>query len=124
MTELIVLYRIPNDPGRFDKYYREVHGPMTSKLPGLKGYKYGLRVRWTAASANSSGTGAAHSTALRLPSMPLPRRKARPGLPTCQTTIMMFRSSWSSKSRRILSVDIAGFLQFLAERGNERRISL
>jgi uncharacterized protein (TIGR02118 family) len=29
------------DPERFDKYYREVHGPMTSKLPGLKGYKYG-----------------------------------------------------------------------------------
>ena len=41
MTELIVLYRMPNDPERFDKYYREVHGPMTSKLPGLKGYKYG-----------------------------------------------------------------------------------
>ena len=41
MTELTVLYRMPNDPERFDKYYREVHGPMTSKLPGLKGYKYG-----------------------------------------------------------------------------------
>ena len=41
MTELIVLYRMPNDPERFDKYYREVHGPMTSKLPGLKGYRYG-----------------------------------------------------------------------------------
>ena len=41
MTELIVLYRMPKDPERFDKYYREVHGPMTSKLPGLKGYKYG-----------------------------------------------------------------------------------
>jgi uncharacterized protein (TIGR02118 family) len=41
MTELIVLYRMPNDPKRFDKYYREVHGPMTSKLPGLKDCKYG-----------------------------------------------------------------------------------
>lgn len=41
MTELIVLYRKPNDPERFAKYYREVHGPMTSKLPGLRGYKYG-----------------------------------------------------------------------------------
>ena len=41
MTELIVLYRMPKDPERFDKYYREVHGPTTSKLPGLKGYKYG-----------------------------------------------------------------------------------
>jgi hypothetical protein len=34
VTELIVLYGMPNDPERFDKYYREVHGPMTSKLPG------------------------------------------------------------------------------------------
>ena len=41
MTELIVLYKTPNDPEHFDKYYREVHGPMTSKLPGLKGCKYG-----------------------------------------------------------------------------------
>jgi len=37
----------------------------------------GLPVRWTAAPANFSGAGAAHSTAPRLPSMPLPRRKAR-----------------------------------------------
>jgi uncharacterized protein (TIGR02118 family) len=32
---------MPNDPEHFDKYYREVHGPMTGKLPGVKGYKYG-----------------------------------------------------------------------------------
>ena len=97
MTELIVLYRMPNDPERFDKYYREVHAPRPANCPDLKATSMGLPVRWTAASANSSGTGAAHSTALRLPSMPLPRRKARRALPTCQTTIMMFRSSWSSK---------------------------
>ena len=41
MTELIVLYRMPNDPERFEKYYREVHGPMTAKLPGVKSYSYG-----------------------------------------------------------------------------------
>jgi uncharacterized protein (TIGR02118 family) len=41
VTQLIVLYRMPKDPERFDKYYRDVHGPMTSKLPGLKGYEYG-----------------------------------------------------------------------------------
>ena len=41
MTDLIVLYRKPNDPEHFEKYYREVHGPMTIKLAGLKGYKYG-----------------------------------------------------------------------------------
>ena len=39
MTELIVLYKMPKDPERFDTYYREVHGPMTGKLPGVKGYK-------------------------------------------------------------------------------------
>jgi hypothetical protein len=97
VTQLIVLYRMPKDPERFDKYYREVHGPMTSKLPGLKATSMGLPVRWTAAPANSSGIGPAHSTAVRLPSMPLPRRKAKRALPTCQTTIMMFRSSCSSK---------------------------
>ena len=41
MVELIVLYKAPYHPERFEKYYREVHGPMTGKLPGLKGYKYG-----------------------------------------------------------------------------------
>ena len=41
MTELIVLYRMPNDPKLFDKYYREVHGPMTTKLAGVKSYSYG-----------------------------------------------------------------------------------
>ena len=41
MVELIVLYKAPNDFERFEKYYREVHGPMTGNLPGLKGYKYG-----------------------------------------------------------------------------------
>ena len=67
MTELIVLYKTPNDPEHFDKYYREVHGPMTGKLPGLKATSMGLSVRWTAAPANSSGTGPAHSTASGCP---------------------------------------------------------
>ena len=100
VTELIVLYRMPKDPERFDKYYREVHGPMTGKLPGLKGYKYGP------ARALDGGAGeffwywSALSTAVRLPSMPWRRRKAWRALPTCQTIIMMIRSSCSSKSRR------------------------
>ena len=41
VTQLIVLYRMPKDPGHFEKYYREVHGPMTGKLYGIGGYKYG-----------------------------------------------------------------------------------
>jgi hypothetical protein len=36
-----LMLQMPKDPERFDKYYREVHGPMTGKLPGVKGYKYG-----------------------------------------------------------------------------------
>ena len=41
MVELIVLYKTPNDPEHFEKYYREVHGPMTAKLAGVKSYSYG-----------------------------------------------------------------------------------
>jgi uncharacterized protein (TIGR02118 family) len=41
MTRLIVLYRMPRDPEHFEKYYREVHGPMTGKLYGIGDYNYG-----------------------------------------------------------------------------------
>jgi uncharacterized protein (TIGR02118 family) len=51
MTQLVVLYRMPKDPKHFEKYYHEVHGPMTGKLYGIGGYKYG-RVR-----ALDGGTG-------------------------------------------------------------------
>ena len=103
MTELIVLYRMPNDPERFEKYYREVHGPTTSKLPGLKGYKYGP------ARALDGGPGeffwywsGTFDSRQGCPFRDLPwrRRKAWRALPTCQTIIMMIRSSCSSKSRR------------------------
>ena len=100
MVELIVLYKTPNDPEHFEKYYREVHGPMTTKLAGVKSYSYGPVRAVDGGASESSGTGPAHSTALRLPSMPLPRRKARRALPTCRTTTTMFRSSCSLKSRR------------------------
>ena len=42
MVELIILYKTPNDPEHFEKYYREVRGPMTAKLAGLRSYTYGL----------------------------------------------------------------------------------
>ncbi len=77
MTQLVVLYRLPKDPAHFEKYYREVHGPMTGKLYGIGGYKYGrVHALDGLAPANSSGTGPAHSTADRLPSMRWRRRKA------------------------------------------------
>jgi uncharacterized protein (TIGR02118 family) len=44
MTRLVVLYKKPKDPEHFEKYYREVHGPLTAKVNGIYGkgdYKYG-----------------------------------------------------------------------------------
>ncbi len=38
MIQLTVLYGQPKDSAAFDRYYREVHAPLTKKLPGLKGY--------------------------------------------------------------------------------------
>jgi uncharacterized protein (TIGR02118 family) len=102
VTELIVLYKTPNDPDRFDKYYREVHGPMTSKLPGLKGCKYGPARALDGGAGEFfwywSGTFDSRQAA----STPWLRQKAWRALPTCQTIIMMIRSSCSSKSRRFV----------------------
>jgi uncharacterized protein (TIGR02118 family) len=95
VIELIVLYRTPKDPVHFEKYYREVHGPMTGKLPGIhKGYKYGR------ARALDGGTGeffwywsgTFDSRQAALDAMASPEGH--------QTTIMKIRSSCSSKSRR------------------------
>jgi len=44
MVELIVLYKTPNDPKHFEKYYREVHAPLSGKVHEINGigdYKYG-----------------------------------------------------------------------------------
>ncbi len=36
MVKLTVLYTKPSNPQEFDRYYKEVHTPLASKLPGLK----------------------------------------------------------------------------------------
>ncbi len=36
MFQLTALYSQPEDPAAFDKYYREVHAVIASKLPGLR----------------------------------------------------------------------------------------
>ena len=44
MIELIVLYKTPKDPEHFEKYYREVHAPLSGKVHAINGignYKYG-----------------------------------------------------------------------------------
>lgn len=41
MVRFLVLYNTPEDPGAFDRHYREVHIPLTKKLPGLRRYTMG-----------------------------------------------------------------------------------
>ena len=36
MVKLTALYKKPNDPKEFDRYYKEIHTPLASKMPGLK----------------------------------------------------------------------------------------
>jgi uncharacterized protein (TIGR02118 family) len=39
LADLVVLYKTPNDPAAFDKYYFENHVPIAKKLPGLRKYR-------------------------------------------------------------------------------------
>ncbi len=41
MIRLTVLYGQPADPQEFDRYYREVHLPLASKMKGLTGWTIG-----------------------------------------------------------------------------------
>ncbi len=41
MAKLVVMYRKPEDPKHFEKFYREVHIPLVEKMPGIKDYSYG-----------------------------------------------------------------------------------
>jgi uncharacterized protein (TIGR02118 family) len=36
MVKLVILYKKPVDAQKFDSYYKEVHMPLASKMPGLK----------------------------------------------------------------------------------------
>jgi uncharacterized protein (TIGR02118 family) len=35
-AKLVVLYGTPDDPDAFDAHYRDVHGPLVDKIPGLR----------------------------------------------------------------------------------------
>ncbi len=37
MVKLVTLYRIPGDPGEFERHYEEIHIPLLKKYPGLRG---------------------------------------------------------------------------------------
>jgi uncharacterized protein (TIGR02118 family) len=53
MAEVLVLYKTPNDPAAFDRYYAETHIPLAKKLPGLR--KYQVSLGPVASAAGSSG---------------------------------------------------------------------
>jgi len=36
MVKLIALYKQPEDPKAFDEHYKNVHTPITKKIPGLR----------------------------------------------------------------------------------------
>lgn len=36
MWQFVVLYRRPDDPGAFERRYREVHVPLVKQFPGLR----------------------------------------------------------------------------------------
>ena len=36
MWQFVVLYRRPDDPEAFERYYRSVHVPLVKKFPGLR----------------------------------------------------------------------------------------
>ena len=38
MIQLTTLFGQPQDPAAFDRYFHQVHVPLTQKIPGLKGY--------------------------------------------------------------------------------------
>jgi uncharacterized protein (TIGR02118 family) len=38
MARLLVIYRTPEDPAAFDRYYAATHVPLARKLPGLRSY--------------------------------------------------------------------------------------
>ncbi|MGI9004901.1 MAG: EthD family reductase [Streptosporangiaceae bacterium] len=38
MVRFLVLYEPPDDPGAFDRHYRDIHIPLAKKLPGLRRY--------------------------------------------------------------------------------------
>ena|SRR5581483_1477007 len=39
MARMIVIYRTPPDPEKFDQHYLEVHAPLAKKLPGLRKFE-------------------------------------------------------------------------------------
>jgi uncharacterized protein (TIGR02118 family) len=39
VASIFVMYKTPEDPAAFDKYYFETHVPIAKKIPGLRRYE-------------------------------------------------------------------------------------
>ncbi len=39
MADVVVLYKTPNDPAAFDKYYAETHIPLAKRMRDLRKYQ-------------------------------------------------------------------------------------
>ena len=44
MHKSLVLYLPPEDPQAFREYYKSIHVPLASRIPGLRAYRYSLNV--------------------------------------------------------------------------------
>ena len=44
VARFLVLYATPTDPEAFDRHYRDVHIPLTKRLPGLRRYSLSRNV--------------------------------------------------------------------------------
>jgi uncharacterized protein (TIGR02118 family) len=53
MARLVVMYRTPQDPAAFDRYYFASHVPIAKKIPGLR--KYEVSEGQVATPAGASG---------------------------------------------------------------------
>lgn len=53
MVKFLVLYNTPEDPEAFERHYRDVHIPLSKKLPGLRRYTIGRRAMAIRGSAPS-----------------------------------------------------------------------
>jgi uncharacterized protein (TIGR02118 family) len=39
MYKMVAIFKVPSDVESFDKYYQEIHTPITKKVPGIKEFR-------------------------------------------------------------------------------------
>jgi uncharacterized protein (TIGR02118 family) len=41
LTRIVSLHGHPDDPGKFERYYRDVHTPLVQRIPGVRNIRFG-----------------------------------------------------------------------------------